>query len=450
MTYSSLIDRNIFIIPIGDLWETEENRVNIVYSPLNGRSILATNKTVEELIEASRENRDNEILKKITEKNHIPIYHLPKSIEDVNQIDILSNYTCNFKCVYCYSAAGRSSKEIDFTSIKAMVDYLFRSGRKQTKPYIINFSGGGEPLLSFPLIQKTVEYIVSVAKGTNYEYRFGIVTNGSLITPEIAQWLKEQNIGIAVSFEILKQFQEKERGSYEKVVANMDMMAKLNVPFGIRTTFTPESVHFMSDMVKEVSVRFPYLDSVVFDVVLSPDIFKTPAELSNYYNDFLKEFYIAKELGRKLTINVESIAVETCSIVRDRTCQGKLVLTPMGSISACSRISSPQEELYDKYTYSEIVDGKIHFDEEKFSQIMSENTIYSQSFCHDCYAKWNCGGGCRLFHHSFSSDFLQAKCDFSRRSLKIELFNILSDKYLKSQRCELHQYIAKKIEQGEI
>ena len=51
---------------------------------------------------------------------------------------------------------------------------------------------------------------------------------------------------MAVSFEILKYFQNLERGSYDKVAANIDMMLDMGYSFGIRTTFTLDSVCQMS------------------------------------------------------------------------------------------------------------------------------------------------------------------------------------------------------------
>ena len=85
----------------------------------------------------------------------------------------------------------------------------------------------------------------------------------------------------------------------------------------------------------------------MYDTVLSPDLIPTPESLENYYDTFVEEYYKAKKLGKEKGIMVESTAVETLSMIRDRTCEGKIVLTPMGTISSCARVSSPQESLYN-------------------------------------------------------------------------------------------------------
>lgn len=433
MDCQHLIDKNIFPIPVGEAFGKESSDVFIIYAPLNGRMSLATKPMLTELEEAASDvsyRGDQKItFEKFTASGNFPVYRLPKSPHEMFQIDILSNYTCNFKCIYCYSAAGRSSVQAKFEDIKAVIDYLFCSGKKQTNPYIINFSGGGEPVLSFPLIQRTVSYIHEVTTGTKYQYSLGVVTNGSLLTEDIALYFKKNVIDIAVSFEILEDLQNKERGSYEIVSRNIDMLNRLEVPFGIRTTFTPESVTRMTEMVEELHNRYPYLRKVVYDTVLAPSLFPTPKDLEIYYDNFINGFYEAKALGAKYDILVQSIAVEMMQMVRDRTCQGKIVLTPSGTISSCARVSSPKETLYKEHIYGEVRDGKLLFDEKHFSNIMSECNIYSQDICHNCYAKWNCGGGCRLFNQSFAEDFQTIRCEFVRKALKKQALLTLAERY---------------------
>lgn len=451
MNNPNLNKENIFVIPVGDYWGVDVNRINLLYAPLNGHISLASGKNVQELEACAsglpEGEKQHQLLSVFKAKGNVPVHYLPKTPHDLYQIDILANYTCNFKCIYCYSAAGRSSRQIDFKQIKAIIDYLFCSGKKQENPYIINFSGGGEPLLSFDLIRQTVDYIKEVNRDRHYRYDLGLVTNGSLITPEIVDYLQSQGVNMAVSFEILQRLQDKERGSYAKVAANLDMMLARDYSFGIRTTFTPESVSCMCEMIDEVARRFPKLKKVVFDVVLAPSLFPTPKDLENYYDTFLENFYKAKHLAEKNGITLESVAVETLSMIRDRTCEGKIVLTPMGTISSCARVSSPQEPLYDDYIYGNVADSKLQFDQQRFENIISQSNIYSEPMCADCYAKWNCGGGCRLFHHSFDEQYEQVRCNFIRKSLKRQLIDVLSHSFQQSTGKELHPFILEKIKE---
>ena len=454
MSNHIVIDKDIFAIPVGDEWGIEQDRVFIIYAPLNGHMSLATKDTVASLQSCAGGLNDDQTMRKALSvfqaKGNVPVHYLPETPHELYQIDILANYTCNFKCIYCYSAAGRSNKQIEFEKIKAVVDYLFCSGKEQKNPYIINFSGGGEPLLSFDLIKKTVLYIEQVNKDRKYIYNLGLVTNGSLITPEIIDFFQEHKVDMAVSFEILESLQNKERGSYDKVSSNIDMMLERGYPFGIRTTFTPESVSRMCEMIDELSVRFPKLKKVVYDTVLAPALFDTPEDLKNYYDTFLEEYWKAKEMAAQKGILVESVAVEMLSMVRDRTCEGKIVLTPMGTVSGCARVSSPLEERYQDYIYGNVQDAQVHFDQERFKSIMAESNIYSQPMCAECFARWNCGGGCRLFHHAFNPEYEAVRCDFVRKALKTQVFKVLSSNFKKASGRDLKEYISEKISRNEL
>lgn len=454
MNCEKLSKNNIFVIPIGNNWGVDEERVCMVYAPLNGHISLATPEMINQLNACAEgisiDAETQSTLAIFQSKGNVPVHYLPDTPHELYQIDILANYTCNFKCIYCYSAAGRSSRQIEFEKIKTVIDYLFCSGKQQVNPYIINFSGGGEPLMSFDLIKQTVEYIEKVNEGKDYIYNIGLVTNGSLLTPEIVDYFKLKKIDMAVSFEILERLQNKERGNYNKVSSNIDMMLEKGYSFGIRTTFTPESVGCMCEMIEELSSRFPKLKKVVFDTVLAPDLFDSPKELSEYYDTFLVEYWKAKKLSRHKGIKLESIAVEMLSMIRDRTCEGKIVLTPIGTISSCARISSPQEKKYEDYIYGDVREDGLHFDNTRFHKIISQNNIYSQPMCTSCFARWNCGGGCRLFHHSFSPEYEEVRCNFVRKALKTQLFKVVEANMMEQSGLFLQDFISDKIKKQEI
>jgi radical SAM protein with 4Fe4S-binding SPASM domain len=443
--FPQLMANNVFAIPIGNIWGKEANTIFVVYAPLNGRYIVADYQSVVDLNANLNDGMNDNTLNRLLEKTNIEVHYLPSSTHELYQIDILANYTCNFKCVYCYSAKGRSSKQIEFTKIKSVIDYLFLSGKKQHCPYIINFSGGGEPLISFELIKQTVDYIekVNTATSNKYYYNIGLVTNGSLITPEIIDYLDAHNVNMAVSFEILKPLQDKERGCYDKVSANIDYMLSRDFPFGIRTTFTPESVNQMTAMIETVAHRFPKLKHVVFDTVLAPSLFSAPKDLERYYNTFIDEFYKAKVIAQRYGIVLESIAVETLTMIRDRTCEGKIVVTPMGTISSCARISSPEEKLYKDYLYGRVdEDDQLQFDDAKFKEILAVNNIYTRKECAHCFAKWNCGGGCLLFSDSFDSSYEKTRCDFARKTVVVQLLRELDKNIKQSKKIGLYDYVS--------
>ena len=121
---------------------------------------------------------------------------------------------CNLKCVHCYQDAEEASAlELSTDEGRKMIDEIARAGFK-----VMIFSGG-EPLMR-PDIYELVEYAAS--KGLRPV--FG--TNGTLITSEVAQRLKDAGaaaMGISLDSLDAKKHDEFRglEGAWEATVAGM-------------------------------------------------------------------------------------------------------------------------------------------------------------------------------------------------------------------------------------
>ena len=102
---------------------------------------------------------------------------------------------CNLRCKYCFMKHGdrHMSEEIAFSA----VDLLLKSCVEYAR---VTFYGG-EPLLREPLIRKITEYIQAKSQKP---VGLGIVTNGTLINPSFLEFAEKYDIGIAVSYDGLK------------------------------------------------------------------------------------------------------------------------------------------------------------------------------------------------------------------------------------------------------
>ena len=100
---------------------------------------------------------------------------------------------CNSSCLYCYEQDKISIYTWD--EIKSVIDNIC----KYNKTFKLEFLGG-EPLLAFDHIKKTVEYLKTKEDITIDE--FVITTNGTILNQEILDFLKENsNIRYAASMD---------------------------------------------------------------------------------------------------------------------------------------------------------------------------------------------------------------------------------------------------------
>lgn len=103
---------------------------------------------------------------------------------------VLVTNRCNFDCAYCYEKDR--SGVMTWDTMKALIDMLdaqWEPGHHASQHCDLSLTMfGGEPLLNWPIVQQTFEYIDS----KRAKFGITILTNGSVWTPEIHEYLKEQ------------------------------------------------------------------------------------------------------------------------------------------------------------------------------------------------------------------------------------------------------------------
>src|SRR3989338_3699399 len=93
---------------------------------------------------------------------------------------------CNYNCPYCFEGGSCHNRQVlEFKIACAAIDEL-PSGSE------LRFFGG-EPLLQFPLIVRLVERYP--------QHRYSLVTNGSLLTSEMATFFAEHQFSVGVSYD---------------------------------------------------------------------------------------------------------------------------------------------------------------------------------------------------------------------------------------------------------
>lgn len=140
-----------------------------------------------------------------------------------------STRTCNLRCVHCYmdSEAKKYAGELSTEEARQMIDDL-----AEFKVPVLLFSGG-EPLLR-PDIYALMEYAGS--KGI----RPTLSTNGTLITREVAQRIRDIGVGyVGISLDGLREVNDKFRGkpgAFEAAMAGIKNCVEVGQRVGLRFT----------------------------------------------------------------------------------------------------------------------------------------------------------------------------------------------------------------------
>ncbi len=167
-------------------------------------------------------------------------------------------YKCNLKCKHCYSNAGRKEKELSLEEKINVIEQLDEAG-----VVAVSFSGGE------PLIHKDFWDVAkfAVKKG----FHTSVATNGTLITNNVAEKLKEIGIDyIEVSLDSSKpEIHDAFRGvngAFEKALNGIKNCVKAGLEVGIATTATKLNLYDVPNIV-DLGIKLGVKRIVVFNFV---------------------------------------------------------------------------------------------------------------------------------------------------------------------------------------
>lgn len=104
-------------------------------------------------------------------------------------LTIAPTMKCNFRCPYCYEK-GVEYRTMDQQVIDGTIDFIQRMKEKSEKLEVTWY--GGEPLLAMDIIERISEKAIKIFGKENYNAN--MVTNGYLLTGEIAEKLEKLQI----------------------------------------------------------------------------------------------------------------------------------------------------------------------------------------------------------------------------------------------------------------
>lgn len=440
MLFSNLKKHEIFPIPLGKECGVKR-KCYLLYAPLSNNAIVVdvdNCSLMEERLGESvviDENKDeiDEILACLMD--YVPLserLECPQSPDDLLELTILPNYYCNFHCTYCYAAKAHKKTTMSLKMLKDIFFYFLSSQRNDSSDLSVQIIGGGEPVLAWEMLVNGIEYARLLEKENEKQLTISLATNGSILNEQILNDIKRLGIQLSFSFEILPQIQNVQRGQYDKVALNLKKLCEAGLAdrITVRSIITPASVDLMGEMVEELHLTFPFLRSVIMEPVMGEELFGTLDNYRNFYEFFFEGLFHARAIGKNYGILVDTTVLRNIDYTVTRACAGDLCLTPDGEFTICHRIASPQDLNYKKVVYGYMNNGTPYFDLAKFKRLIGDN-VYKKEQCRNCFAKYNCGGGCLARMMNEKDNWREVSCDFTRKTIQRILLERIDDLYRK-------------------
>ncbi len=320
---------------------------------------------------------------------------------------------CNLRCGYCYYAGRddaydprtRMSEEVALQS----VERLLADGSAEAQVHLHFF--GGEPLLNFPLLRKTVEYGNRRAREEGRRITYEVTTNGTRFTEEIISFLNEHSVHVGVSFDGPPDVQDVSRpaasGSshaqaepgIRALVASRrgtDLEAKTHC--SVVVTNRCSNLVRISDHLEELGFQKIILtpatdlegESHGFRDEDLPEVLAAYDELADRYEDTIAAgrhvapTWFPTLMGRLLSGERK---MTFCDGGRDY-----LGVAADGDVHLCYRFF--EDDDFRMGSVQEGIDRGV-------TDRLIENELDTRTTCSKCWARYFCGGGC---HHENVTD----------------------------------------------
>ena len=310
---------------------------------------------------------------------------------------------CNLACKYCFIESSPISSQkytkMSFKTAKIAVDkFLAELEKNKIKESQIIFYGG-EPLTNFEVVKKTINYIQDEKKSN---ITLTIITNGTLLTKEIIQFLMNKHIGIGISIDGPKFINDKNRvfkssnnSVYDKAMAAIRLLNKMNSSYCVSATVTPDVVE------NEEEVLNWLIDNKIKNVFWNLYHYSSNTDdWEKHYNkmsDFILNSYKKlKDNGIDEEKVKEQIEMFLNQTFKFHSCGAvglnQLTIKPNGDVCICQGDSRSYKNIVGNIIKDEITDI---LNNPTNNEWLKMYTIDKEE-CKYCPALSVCGGGCPL------------------------------------------------------
>ncbi len=299
--------------------------------------------------------------------------------------------------------------------------------------------GGGEPTLSWDLVTQTVRYAQGLFQEGDKPIRWGISTNGSILTDEMIVFFREYSFDVQFSFDVLPDVQNSQRGCFDKVSENLVRYSEAGIRVRIRSTITRLNVSRMEEMVRFCQQHYPLVKSLACEAVVDPALLTSSQEADDFFSAYFDSFVRAREIARQTGLDCVSSGSKSLFLIRNRFCGGIYCLTPFGTLSPCPFVSSPREKDYNALVFGKIEHGRVEMDDERYKRLIG--SFEGAEECRSCFARWNCGGGCPNQRRTYSRSIFSSICRHMRDMVKHMLLAKLEERYTATNRVDFRESI---------
>ncbi len=323
---------------------------------------------------------------------------------------------CNLRCTYCYYNESQNERCADMSDEvrEASLRYILKKTIEFKHDFIAITFFGGEPLLRFDVILKSVDFLKELVEKhrselpENFELRFAINTNGTLLTNEIMEYLKQERFLIYISLDgpasrhDISRRTVNNKGTFDAIAPFIPALTKLNaLPLSV---ITRKNISGLTDSVKWFKEQgFVQVQNMVdFDGHWTPEDMDALAaeytKLAQYWYELKKakdDFYV-QIIHDHVLYHVLDLKKKKCSC---DILKGSIGIATNGNVFPCSRFISSKPNA--PYLLGNVLDKEDHIFDGPVAQDVYKFLESDKKQCEGCGIKNRCSAhecGCNAFY----------------------------------------------------
>lgn len=330
---------------------------------------------------------------------------------------------CNLSCAYCY---GGRKKNVDMpfdVACKAIDLALEKTSENQELK--IGFCGG-EPLLCFETLKRITRYARSRALECNRSVSLSLTTNGTLLTDEVLEFLRLNQIGLRISMDGPESVHDQHRrfpdgqGSHKIASTNLGRALERLDSVQVNAVFGPDNL----DTLAETLVFLIWNN--VRCIHLTPDMGgewtqESIRKVDRVFRQLAEVYIKAYRQGREITVNL----IDTKMVLFMKggySCDdingiGKteLAVAPSGNIYPCERFTGDDSD--ESIRLGNVLTGYV----EPANVETLKNRGCSNAECRGCGLLHFCMNWCGCTSYRMNGDTDRANaiiCAFERAAIR--------------------------------
>jgi uncharacterized protein len=356
---------------------------------------------------------------------------------------------CNLACTYCYEYSedkivdtenGLKPKFMSEETARQSVEFMLKESGDNKVAHITFF--GGETLLNFPVLKQTIAYARQRGAELGKAVDFSLTTNGTLLKPEIIEFLAENQVGVTISIDGPREVQDKFRvfhngtGSYDVVAPKIKELLKRHTsrPIGARVTLTSGKMD-IKRIYTHLTEEMGFWEVGFAPVTTSPT--RGHAISDAGYDDMLGQFrdlaYEFLEASVQNRHHGFSNVKETLEELHKGVSKafpcgaglGLLGVATDGDVALCHRFAGS-----DAHKLGTVADG---IDRSAQRAFLETHHIANKTDCSTCWARPLCSGGCYHEAHTRYGETIRPNlhyCDWIRgwTDVCLQIYGELSER----------------------